>query len=86
MEYTDPNLFATIGTTTIIIASLINLPLAIVVNLVARDKGRNVTLLTLLAIIPLVSIYAVIYTIGVSSKIQDKKLDRIRMLLYKESI
>lgn len=56
---------------------LLTVPLAILVYHLAKEKGKNVPLWTVLACIPLVNIFILWYIIGTPSKKLEEKMDRI---------
>ncbi len=45
--------------------------------LLAKNKGQNVVVWTILGLIPLVNMFCIGYFIGSSSKVTDDKLDKI---------
>ncbi|MBB5205110.1 hypothetical protein HNQ51_002429 [Inhella inkyongensis] len=51
------------------------LPLGIVSHLLAKDKGRNVSLWTILGLIPLVNYFCILYFMGASNLRLEKKVD-----------
>ncbi len=54
---------------------LMTLPLGIVSHLLAKDKGRNVSLWTILGLIPLVNYFCILYFMGASNLRLEKKVD-----------
>jgi hypothetical protein len=56
---------------------LISAFLAIPVHFLAKDKGRNVPLWTILALIPLVNYICMIFFIGASNLRLEKKIDAL---------
>lgn len=59
------------------------IPLIFVINRLAKEKGKNDVLWTILACIPIVNFVILPYLIGTPSKIQEEKLDKILELLNK---
>ena len=51
----------------------------------ARDKGLNVTKYTILACIPGVNYFAILYLIGATNKKTEAKLDELLALIKKET-
>lgn len=56
---------------------LVNFFFAIAVYMLAKDKGRNVAKWTLLALIPLVGMFAMPYFIGAANLRLEEKIDRL---------
>lgn len=56
---------------------LIAIPWAIAVGMLANDKGRNVLLWVVLALIPIVNFFAVVFIIGASNLRVEQKIDEI---------
>jgi hypothetical protein len=73
---TQPNPFMTL-----IPFVLIMVPMIFVINRLAKEKGKNVLLWTLLACIPFVNFIILPYIVGTPSKIQENKIDKIIELL-----
>jgi hypothetical protein len=63
---------------------IIMIPMIFIVNRLAKEKGKNVVLWTILACIPIVNMIILPYMVGTPSKIQEEKLDRILELLSKQ--
>ena len=70
---------------TLIMFALIMMPMIIAISILAKEKGKNVILWTILACIPLVNFFIVPYIIGTPSKIQEEKLNKIIELLNKNN-
>ena len=64
---------------------LVSIVMGVVANLLAKDKGRNVNLWTILGIIPIVNIFCSGYFIGVSNLRVEKKIDKLIEALQKNS-
>ncbi|TAJ06902.1 hypothetical protein DMA11_22130 [Marinilabiliaceae bacterium JC017] len=62
---------------------LIMVPMIFVINRLAKEKGKNVTLWTILACIPFVNMIILPYIVGTPSKIQEDKINKIIKLLNK---
>lgn len=56
---------------------LMSLLMAIAANLLAREKGRNVTKWTILALIPIVNFACIWFFIGATNLHTERKLDEI---------
>lgn len=56
---------------------LMSLLMAIAANLLAREKGRNVTKWTILALIPVVNFACIWFFIGATNLHTERKLDEI---------
>lgn len=56
---------------------LISVVWLIVANLLAKEKGRNVTKWTVLGAIPIVNIFAIPYFIGAANLRLEKKIDQL---------
>jgi len=56
---------------------LISALIAIPAHLLAKDKGRNVPLWTILGLIPLVNYACVFFFVGASNLRQEKKIDAL---------
>lgn len=56
---------------------LMSLLMAIAVNLLAREKGRNITKWTILALIPVVNFACIWFFIGAANLHTERKLDEI---------
>ncbi|MFT3739827.1 MAG: hypothetical protein QM786_13810 [Breznakibacter sp.] len=63
---------------------LIMIPMIFVIRGLAKAKGKDLTLWTVLACIPFVNFIVLPYIIGVPSKIQEDKMDKIIELLNKQ--
>lgn len=56
---------------------LLTIPLAILVYNLAKEKGKNVPLWTILTCIPVVNLFTTWYIVGTPSKKLEDKMDRI---------
>lgn len=56
---------------------LMSLLMAIAANLLAREKGRNITKWTILALIPVVNFACIWFFIGAANLHTERKLDEI---------
>lgn len=63
---------------------LLMVPMIFVINRLAKEKGKNVTLWTILACIPFVNVIILPYIVGTPSNIQEDKINRIIELLNKQ--
>ncbi len=66
--------------------TLMSLTVAVVANLLAREKGRPVAVWTLLGFIPLVNFVCIWYFVGAANLHLESKLDRILTALDKRNI
>ena len=64
---------------------LMSLLMAIPAHLLAKEKGRNVTKWTILALIPLVNFACIWFFIGASNLKLEKKIDDLALLLKSQS-
>jgi preprotein translocase subunit YajC len=64
---------------------LFTVALIFVIHRLAKEKGKNVRLWTILACIPLVNMIILPYIVGTPSKTQEDKLNKILELLNKEN-
>ncbi|NRR34410.1 hypothetical protein HSX11_29995 [Oxalobacteraceae bacterium] len=64
---------------------LMSLLMAIPAHLLAKEKGRNVTKWTILALIPLVNFACIWFFIGASNLKLEKKIDDLALLLNSQS-
>ena len=60
------------------------IPAIFICRRLAKEKGRNITRFTVLAIIPIVNLYAIPHIIGASNKHLENKIDAVLSLLAKE--
>jgi hypothetical protein len=51
--------------------------IAVVANLLAREKGRNVALWTILGIVPVVNLWCLPFFVGAANLKLEKKLDEL---------
>ena len=63
--------------TTFLPLILMIIPIVIVVYKLAKEKGKNVPLWTILASIPIVNIVSMFYIVGTINNKLEEKLDRI---------
>lgn len=80
MENSNPSIF--ISFIPLILMSLL---MAIPAHLLAKEKGRNVTKWTILALIPLVNFACIWFFIGASNLKLEKKIDDLALLLKSQS-
>jgi hypothetical protein len=64
---------------------LISILFAVVAHFLAKDKGRNVALWTVLGMIPIVNFLCVWYFVGASNLRVEKKIDSLIEALQKNS-
>ena len=50
----------------------------------AKEKGKNITLWTILGLVPDVNFYSLLYLLGAPSKVLEEKMDRILNLLQNQ--
>jgi len=50
----------------------------------AKEKGNNITLWTILGLVPAVNFYSLLYLLGAPSKVLEEKMDRILNLLQNQ--
>ena len=72
MDNNSPNMLATF-----LPLIFMSLPMAVSAHLLARDKGRNVVLWTVLALIPILNFACIWYFIGASNLKLERKLDAL---------
>jgi len=56
---------------------IISIILMFICHNLAKEKGKNVTLWTILGLIPGINIYSLLYLFGASSTILERKIDKI---------
>jgi predicted acyltransferase len=61
----------------IIFLFAMGLPLAVTANKLAKEKGRNVTLWTILALIPIVNFLCMWFFVGAANLKMEKKIDAL---------
>lgn len=64
---------------------LMSLLMAIPAHLLAKEKGRNVTKWTILALIPMVNFACIWFFIGASNLKLERKIDDLSALLQSQS-
>jgi len=64
---------------------LASIPIVIVCHRLAKEKGKDLTLWTILGIIPLVNYFAMFYLIGAVNTQLQRKVDRMLSLLEKKN-
>jgi uncharacterized BrkB/YihY/UPF0761 family membrane protein len=52
--------------------------------MLAKEKGKDITLWTVLSLIPVINFFVSLYLVGTPNTALDKKVDRILNLLPKE--
>ena len=57
--------------------TIISIILMFICHSLAKEKGKNVTLWTILGLIPGINIYSLLYLFGASSTILERKIDKI---------
>lgn len=63
---------------------LMSLLMAIAANVLAREKGRNITKWTILALIPVINFACIWFFIGAANLHTERKLDEILKRLDKQ--
>ena len=56
---------------------IISIPIMFICRSIAKEKGKDVTLWTILGLIPVINIYSLFYLFGASSTILERKIDKI---------
>ena len=56
---------------------IISIPIMFICRSLAQEKGKNVSLWTILGLIPVINIYSLLYLFGASSTILEGKIDKI---------
>jgi len=56
---------------------IISIPIMFICRSLAKEKGKDVTLWTILGLIPGINIYSLLYLFGASSTILEGKIDKI---------
>ena len=56
---------------------IMTLPMGVIAHLLAKEKGRNVTLWTILGIIPMINIFTIWFFIGAANLKMERKLDEL---------
>ena len=72
MEYQEPSMLATL-----LPLILLTVPLGVIAHLLAKEKGRNVVLWTVLGFIPLVNYFCFAFFIGAANLRLEKKIDKL---------
>lgn len=80
MENSAPSLFASF-----LPLILMSLLMAIPAHLLAKEKGRNVTKWTILALIPIVNFACIWFFIGASNLKLERKIDDLALRLQSQS-
>ena len=62
---------------------VLTIPIVFICNRIAKEKHKNVTLWTVLGLIPAVNYFALFYLIGSANTVLEKKLDTVLELLQK---
>lgn len=70
---------------TLLPALLMTIPLVFICYRLAKEKGKNVTLWTILGIIPVVNYFVLAYLVGAANRLLAKKVDRLLAILEKRS-
>jgi hypothetical protein len=67
-----------VGTLELLLPLIVmTVPIAIVANLLAKEKGRNTVAWVVLALIPFINNWCILYFVGASNFRTEKKLDLI---------
>jgi len=56
---------------------IMTLPMGVIAHLLAKEKGRNVTLWTILGIIPMINFFTIWFFIGAANLKIERKLDEL---------
>ncbi|WP_152521673.1 hypothetical protein [Marinimicrobium sp. LS-A18] len=62
---------------TLVMYLVLSVALAVVANLLAREKGRNVTLWTILAVVPVVNFWCIAFFVGAANLRLERKIDKL---------
>lgn len=62
---------------TLVMYLVLSVALAVVANLLAREKGRNVTLWTILALVPVVNFWCIAFFVGAANLRLERKIDQL---------
>lgn len=57
--------------------AMLSIPIMFICRSLAKEKGKDVALWTILGLIPVINIYSLLYLFGASSKILEGKIDKI---------
>jgi len=63
---------------------VIYIPVVLICYMLAKEKGKDITLWTVLSLIPVINFFVLLYLVGTPNTALDKKVDRILNLLPKE--
>ena len=63
---------------------VIYITVVLICYMLAKEKGKDITLWTVLSLIPLINFFVLLYLVGTPNTALDKKVDRILNLLPKE--
>jgi hypothetical protein len=72
---------ATAGYAAFIPLIIMMIPLIFICRQLAKDKGKNALKYTILASIPIVNYYALIYLVGAPNSMVEEKLDRLLAII-----
>jgi hypothetical protein len=72
---------ATAGYAAFIPLIIMMIPLIFICRQLAKDKGKNALKYTILACIPIVNYYALIYLVGAPNSMVEEKLDRLLAMI-----
>jgi len=56
---------------------IISIPIMFICRSLAKEKGKDATLWTILGLIPGINIYSLLYLFGASSTILERKIDKV---------
>lgn len=56
---------------------IMSIPMGVIAHLLAKEKGRNITLWTILGIIPLVNFFIMWFFVGAANLKMERKLDAL---------
>jgi hypothetical protein len=63
---------------------IVTVPIVFICHYLAKEKGKNVTLWTVLGVIPGVNYFAMLYLIGAANTVLAGKIDKLLSLMQKE--
>jgi hypothetical protein len=55
----------------------LGIPAAVIANMLAKEKGRNVMLWTIVGLIPIIGLFSLWYFVGASNLRLERKIDEL---------
>lgn len=65
---------------------IMTLPLIFICRSLAKEKGKNVAAYTILGIVPLVNYFILLYLVGATNKIMERKIDKVLSIIKGQKI